>query len=155
MLRFKNPRDNTHYFWFIYRFVNVNIYTGVECRFNVKVCIQYILVECIILIIVIFSQYLKEIWLHLSIYHFANVLFMEEHLFQYRLHFIFMLYILRYFFNFSFFIYYLQALNFFGTLKGIPGINVNFNLSRDRLNHISVFRYSRLLDFQEKFIHGQ
>ena len=34
MLRFKNPRDNTHYFWFIYRFVNVNIYTGVECRFN-------------------------------------------------------------------------------------------------------------------------
>ena len=41
MLRFENPRDNTHYFWFIYRFVNVNIYTGVECRFKLIILIYH------------------------------------------------------------------------------------------------------------------
>ena len=32
--RFYNLRDITPSFWFIYRLVNVNIYTGVECRFK-------------------------------------------------------------------------------------------------------------------------
>ena len=77
--RFNNPRDTTHSFWSIYSPVNVNIYTGVECRFNRELLFdKYFTKSCHIQFIIyhIMSFVIKGL---LSIVLLTEIMFVKFH----------------------------------------------------------------------------